>query len=185
MRIYYLQILRNDLHAKMRMTFRYDICNRLSREHQQVIRLQRRFSDFLASAGADAEPDWSKTDVHILMSDLRFAFESEIPAHFMIEEEELFPELADRGIGDIIDLLSEEHRMITGLIAEVAPIISKAARERVTGSGEWKTLFEKGGILASTLSMHAEKEESGFLPAIDRLIDRERADRVFRHYQQM
>jgi len=150
-----------------------------------VIQLLRRFSDFLASVGADAEPDWSDTNVRQLMCDLEFIFKSEIANHFAIEEQDLFPPFAEQGSEDMVDLFLDEHLEILGLIREVAPIISKAATERATGKGEWKTLFEKGDILVSTLSMHAEKEESGFLPAIDRLMDREHAERVFRRYQEM
>lgn len=167
------------------MRFLFDISERLSSEHQNVIRVLGRFGRFLASAGTDAEPDWTDPDVRELLGDLRIVVESEVPNHFTIEEEELFPRLLERGCGGMVNLLLGEHQIILGLIAEVAPIISTAATQRPVGKEDWKTLLEKGGILVSALSTHAEKEECGFVPRIDQLIDRESADRIFRRYQGM
>lgn len=167
------------------MSFQYDINQRLSREHRKVIREMRQLEDFLGSAEPDAEPDWSDTDVQQMMHDLQFSFESEIPNHFAIEEEELFPLLVENGLGDLVSLFLAEHRIILGLIEKMTPIVSQAATEGMVGNEDWTTLFENGDLLVSALSMHAEKEESGLVPAIDQMINQTEADRIFRRYQDM
>ncbi len=124
------------------MSFQYDINKRLSREHRDVTReLAAVEKHFLNPAGPDSEPNWAEPDTRQLMQDLQFIFESEIPNHFAIEEEELFPLLKQNGLGDMVGLLLDEHRIILDLIRTVLPIISQAATAGKVGKEDWHNVF--------------------------------------------
>jgi len=85
----------------------------LHEEHMTVLLLLERLESALNRAGRDVPPDVADGDVIRLMGDLQAGIEGEITNHFAFEENELFPCLAREGEGDLVDLLCEEHVVIT------------------------------------------------------------------------
>lgn len=163
------------------MNFQFEICKRLSREHQDVIALLDRVSRLLRGAGSQL--DWQETSARKIMSELKGALATEIPNHFAIEERELFPLFEAEGGGDMVELLLADHRVILELAREIQPLVIKVlAAGTSLESGEWETLRAKGLAFATELASHADKEEFGFVPALDELLDPTTAARVHDHY---
>jgi iron-sulfur cluster repair protein YtfE (RIC family) len=168
------------------MDFQFEISKRLSREHQEVSTLLNRLEKFVQSHGAAGQPQWQGPEARRLMSDLKAALRSEIPNHFAIEEQELFPLYAQDDGEDMVELLLDDHRVILELVDELKPLL-----EKVLGSPdglsqpEWETFRAKCNVFVTELGSHAEKEEFGFVPAMDELMDPPTAKRIFDRYLQM
>lgn len=168
------------------MDFQFEISKRLSREHQEVTALLTRLQRFVQSHGSTQQPDWQAPMVRQLLSDLKGALRTGVPNHFAIEEMELFPLYAEDGGGDMVDLLLADHRVILDLVEEIKPLLEKALNTPVGLSpAEWDTFRAKANAFVTELCSHAEKEEFGFVPAMDELLDAATAKRIFDRYLQM
>ncbi len=168
------------------MDFQFEISKRLSREHQDVAALLARLEKFLQSPGLNRQPHWQDPETRRILGDLRGALRTEVPNHFAIEEQELFPLYDQEGGSDMVELLLEDHRVILDLADEIRPLVDKAiASPEGLSQAEWETFRAKGQAFASELSSHAEKEEFGFVPAMDELLDSGAAKRIFDRYLQM
>lgn len=168
------------------MNFRYDISKVLSKDHVAIIELLGRLLKFIKDTGITGNADWRSSEIRELFSDLKFAFQVEVPRHFTIEEKEVFPILSENGMEDMVEVLTSEHRVILDLIGKVSPIIVKFVDEGVEPTkGEWEELVRFGGSLITELSSHAEKEEYAFVPAVEETLDDEQARRIIAVFQSM
>lgn len=168
------------------MDFQFEISKRLSREHQEVAALLARLEKFLQSPGLNRQPHWQGPETRRILGDLRGALRTEVPNHFAIEEQELFPLYAQGGGADMVELLLEDHRVILDLADEIRPLVDKAlSSPEGLRPAEWETFRAKGKAFATELCAHAEKEEFGFVPAMDELLDSDAAKRIFDRYLQM
>lgn len=168
------------------MDLAFEISKRLSREHQEVIHLLARLQAFLQSSGGTGQPDWRSPEARRVMSDLKGALRTEIPNHFTIEEAALFPVLAQEDGVDLVELLLADHAIILGLAADLAPLVEKTlAAPEAVGQAEWERLRALGLALATELTSHAEKEEFGFVPAMDERLDPATAKEILDRYQRM
>ena len=168
------------------MDFQFEISRRLSREHEEVTALLARLEKFVQSHGSDHQPVWQGAEARRIMSDLKGALRTEIPNHFAIEEQELFPLYAQEGGTDMVDLLLADHQVILDLAEEIKPVVEKALSSPDGLSlTEWETFRAKGKAFVTELCSHAEKEEFGFVPAMDELMDPATAKRIFDRYLQM
>ncbi|MBL0211051.1 MAG: hemerythrin domain-containing protein [Holophagaceae bacterium] len=168
------------------MDFRFEISKRLSREHEDVAALLARLEAFLRTSGIDRQPDWRDAEARRIMGDLRGALRTEIPNHFAIEEQELFPVYAEAGGADMVELLLADHQVILDLAAEIRPMV-----EKILGSpegldqAEWEIFRARCAVFVTELGSHAEKEEFGFIPEVDELLDPAAARHIFDRYLQM
>ncbi|MDE3246141.1 MAG: hemerythrin domain-containing protein [Acidobacteriota bacterium] len=168
------------------MDFQFEISRRLSREHLDVTALLARLDKFMHSHSLEHRPDWQNPETRRVLGDLRGALRAEVPNHFAIEEQELFPLYAQEGGSDMVELLLEDHRVILDLADELQPLVDKAlSSPDGLGQAEWETFRAKGQAFATELCAHAEKEEFGFVPAMDELLDSGTAKRIFDRYLQM
>ena len=168
------------------MDFQFEISKRLSREHQDVTALLARLENFMRSCGIDNQPDWQGPETRWILSDLKGVLSTEVPNHFAIEEQELFPIYALEGGADMVELLLADHRVILDLIDEIKPLLEKAVSSPDDLSQtEWKIFRAKCTVFVTELGSHAEKEEFGFVPAVDELMDPPTAKRIFDRYLRM
>jgi len=168
------------------MDYQFEISKRLSREHQDVTALLSRLEKFLQSCGIARQPDWQGPEARRIMGDLRGALRTEIPNHFGIEEQELFPLYAQEGGADMVELLLADHQVILDLADEIKPLVEKTLESSDSLSQtEWETFRAKCNVFVTELGSHAEKEDFGFVPAVDELMDPATAKRIFDRYQQM
>lgn len=129
------------------------VSRRLHEEHQATLALWARVEAALAANGADAP----------LLRNAAASLADEVHRHFIFEERELFPRLADAGEGDIAQLLHEEH----------ATILEAAQRfiTLVKDGGAQNEIRVLGLELAERLVSHVQKEEMSMLPALEDLLD--------------
>lgn len=168
------------------MDYQFEICRRLSREHQEAADLLDRLEKFIQSHGAGRQPDWEGPDTRRIMGDLKGALRTGIPNHFAIEEQELFPLYAQDDGADMVELLLDDHRVILGLADEIRPLVEKAlSPTEGLDQAEWDSFRAKGNVFVTELASHAEKEDFGFVPALDELMDPGTAKRVLDRYLQM
>lgn len=163
------------------MMLQFEISKRLSREHQEVMALLDRMSRLLR--GAASPLDWREPSARKIMTELKGALATEIPNHFAIEERELFPLFEAEGGEDMVGLLLADHRVILELAREIQPLVEKVlAAGAPLEPGEWEILRAKGIAFATELASHAEKEEFGFVPSLDELLDPATAARIHNLY---
>lgn len=154
------------------MELNFEISKRLSREHLEVTSLLGRLEKFMQSGGRDHQPDWQGPEVRRVMSDLRGALRAEIPNHFAIEEQVLFPLFAQENGTDLVELLLDDHKAILGFVADLKPLVEKAlGSPDGLSQSEWEAFRAKGQALVTELTAHAEKEEFGFVPPLDEGLD--------------
>lgn len=168
------------------MDFRFEISKRLSREHRVVTALLTQLEKFMQSCGIDRQPDWQGPEARRIMSDLKGALRAEVPNHFAIEEQELFPLYTQDGGADMVELLLADHQVILDLAEEIKPLVEKVlSSPEGLSQAEWETFRTKCNVFVTELCSHAEKEEFGFVPAVDELMDPATAKRIFDRYLQM
>jgi hypothetical protein len=168
------------------VNFQYEISNRLSREHQDVMALLDRFGRFLRAHGPEQQPEWGGAEARRIMSDLKGALAVEIPNHFAIEERELFPLFELDGGGDMVEMLLADHQLILALAREIQPLVERTLSTGIPlAQAEWEALRAQGNLFATELTSHAEKEEFGFVPALDELLDPAGAARIHDCYRAM
>jgi hypothetical protein len=95
---------------------------------------------------------------------------SEIPGHFRLEEESLFPLLVDAGEATIVELLNQEHEVIEPLMGRIA-VLAREVRAQEFTAESWSEFFRLGGELVERLLIHIEKEEVGLLPLLEDVLD--------------
>ncbi len=165
------------------MDLQFEISRRLSREHQEVTSLLTRLAKLMQSYRMENMPDWQGPEARRVLSDLKGALRTEVPNHFAIEEQELFPLYSGEGGADMVELLLDDHQVILDLVEEIRPLVEKAldSPDGLT-RGEWEGFRAKCNAFVTELCSHAEKEEFGFVPAIDELLDPAAAKRIFNRY---
>lgn len=141
-------------------------------EHMAVIGLLERLDGFLSGAGGTAAPDIETATKGPLLGDLAVALEGEVAGHFAFEENDLFPLLADAGEGSLGEALTEEHEVIVPVARRVA-VLARAARVDGFTDETWREFRRLGAELVERLTDHARKEEAGFLPALEDVLDDE------------
>lgn len=161
---------------------RLEINKCLSREHKELSHLLQAFRSFMHLHSIKEQPDWTSMQAGKLLSDLHAAFATEIPRHFAVEEDELFPVLEASGLADLVAILLDDHRLIMSIIGTIKPILDKAQTIRQLSEAEWQTLFRQGDALVTELSAHAEKEEAALVPELEEALGKEQADEIYRRY---
>lgn len=168
------------------MTYQFEISKRLSREHQDVIALLERVQSFLRAHPGEAQPDWQGVAARRVLSELKGALAAEIPNHFAIEELELFPLYAEEGGEDMVEMLLADHRLILDLAQEIRPLVEQTlSSPDPLDPPDWETLRSKGQAFVTELCAHADKEEFGFVPALDECLEPATAARILERYQRM
>ena len=119
-----------------------------------------------------------------MLSDVAGAVETEITAHFSFEEQELFPELAAAGYGDLGESLTEDHNVILPIGRELADRARTGCAEGFTDDA-W-TIFRRLGFeFAERLIGHARNEETGLLPVLELALDEATDERLAGGYAMM
>lgn len=157
----------------------------LSREHQELAGLLSSFRNFLRMHGIKQQPDWKSLQSTRLVCDLYSAFDSALPRHFEVEENELFPLLKESGLGQLVDILLEDHQLIVTMISTIKPLLQKAKVAGDLTEEEWQLLYREGDAIVTELSAHAEKEDAGLVPELEELLDEKQADAIYQRYRSL
>lgn len=145
------------------------ILQTLHEEHMAVMALLERLETFLRKRKPDTAPAPGDAEANTLLADLASNLEGEIGSHYAFEEQYLFPsfmELADAGIPM---MLHGEHDVIRPVAARLAEIARSAAGNGFSPES-WKEFHALGREMVEREIFHVQKEEMGFLPALDQML---------------
>lgn len=152
------------------MELQRHVCRSLHDDHVATLALLARLEALLGRHARSSAPASGDPEAARLLKDLIAAVETEIGVHFAFEEEAAFPLLAASGGGEMVELLTGEHGEILPLARRLVAL-AKPAREAGFSAESWSEFHAAGGELIMRLVAHVEKEERGFLPALDEALD--------------
>ena len=134
-----------------------------------------------ALGGAKAVPAADDADLNRLLGDIEAVLHEEISHHYAFEEEHLFPLFSQFGEMGITMMLKGEHEAIRPLAAELGELAKAGRRDGFTPES-WAEFREKGQELVEREVFHIQKEEMGFLPAVDQILDEEQDSQLTMAY---
>ncbi|MCP5367882.1 MAG: hemerythrin domain-containing protein [Hyphomicrobiales bacterium] len=150
------------------MDFSLQILRTLHDEHLATIAVLERLEGILRRHGGNAPPgDWA---AGTLFGDLLPVLEGEINHHYAFEEEHLFPRFAQYVDPGIPAMLQDEHETIRPVAARMVALI-RDARAQAGGADGWAEFRALGQELVEREVFHIQKEEMGFLPALEQIMD--------------
>lgn len=146
----------------------FSIVRTLHDEHFATLALLEKLET--AISGAKSPPAADDSNMNRLLGDIEAILDEEISHHYGFEEQHLFPLFAQVGDIGITLMLAGEHQIIRPLAAELSELAKAGRRDGFTPES-WETFREKGLELVEREVFHIQKEEMGFLPAVDQMID--------------
>ncbi len=159
------------------MELQRHVCRSLHDDHVATLALLGRLEALLGRHARTSAPASGDPEAARLLKDLITAVETEIGVHFAFEEDATFPLLAASGGGEMIELLTGEHGEILPLAHRLVAL-AKRAREAGFSAESWSEFHGAGAELITRLVSHIEKEEMGFLPALDEALDEDTDGRL-------
>lgn len=161
------------------MSFQRQVSRALDEEHRANLDLLGRVEQSLARMsrpGATVDPELRR-----LVASFARLLENDVGRHFDFEETELFPRLEAMGEGDIAGLLTEEHRAIREVVAELLPLAGAAAAGTLDSAG-WEALKRSATEMIERQIAHIQKETMALLPMLDDLLDEDTDRELAFHY---
>ena len=156
----------------------------LHEDHLSTLALLERFETLLARHPAKRPPAANAADVAALLDDVVAVLENEIDNHFAFEEEHLFPRFAAFAGPGIPAMLGSEHEAIRPLARRLVALAREAAASGFSAEA-WAEFHRLGGQLVEREVFHVQKEEMGFLPALDQSIGAEDDSALLAAYEAM
>ncbi len=144
------------------MTYTGHVARALDDEHRANLELLERVERAFARA---ADGDVAR---HAAL--LAQHLEHEVDRHFVFEEEQLFPRMADAGDDELARLLTEEHDSIREVAAELLPL-ARAAAQGGLASGQLPVLRRLAAELVERQVAHIQKETMALLPLLEDVLD--------------
>ena len=163
------------------MSFTNRVSQRLHEEHRATVALMERLEQLLARQRHGGVPDNGDPAVSLLLSELSAGLETEVRRHFDFEEDRLFTYLNGTGDEAIGALLTDEHRVIRPLGAEVAKLAREAAAQGFD-EATWSKFRRQAQELCQRLLAHVEKEEMALLPLLQDGMDADTEARLLDEY---
>ncbi len=161
------------------MAFSSRTLQALHAEHLETLKIMAGLQGVLRRRRVIEGQAPSDGEIARLLGDLIGWAEDEIGPHFSLEDDELFPRLAEAGEGDLGNLLKTEHGHIVALAQRVAGLAREARADGFT-SERWAEFARLGSDLADQVIDHVTKEEDGLLPALDGLLSDDDDARIAR-----
>ncbi len=96
--------------------------------------------------------------------------EHEVERHFLFEERELFPRLAEAGDEELAMLLAEEHETIRSVADELLPLAAQLAAG-MTGVAAHPAFGRLALELVERQVAHIQKESMALLPVLEDVLD--------------
>lgn len=149
----------------------------LHEDHLKTLGLLDRFEGLLRRQGADRAPDAGDTEAMALLAEVVANMQDEVDNHFSFEEEQLFPRFSRAAEPGIPMMLQGEHEAMRGLAHRLGGLWA-TAREDGFAAGDWAEFHRLGRELVEREVFHIQKEEMGFLPAMDQILQPDEADEL-------
>ena len=142
----------------------------LHQEHLVSLALLEKLEDLLNRYKPGQLPPVDDAKVSSVLTSLQVELEHEVNQHFTFEEEHLFPrfsELADPGIPM---MLKGEHDAMRPLAGRICELVRESRHDGFSNDA-WDAFHRLGRELGERMLFHIQKEEMGFLPALDQMLD--------------
>lgn len=152
------------------MNYTLRICRDLHADHMATIQLLERLEEALSRFGPKSLPGADDVDFSALLADLSAAMKREISTHFAFEEEHLFSRIQALGDTPMLTILQDEHDIIRPLALRVTEAEETAQQSGFTAES-WAAFYDLGLELVERETFHIQKEEMGFLPLLDQIVD--------------
>ena len=163
------------------MTFTNRISQTLHEEHCATVALMERLEQLLARYRRGGAPPVSEPGLARLLLDLSTGVEAEVQRHFDFEENRLFALLRETGDEAIAAHLTDEHRAIRPVGAQLAKL-ARAAADRGFEQATWEQFRRLGQELCERILAHVQKEEMALLPILEDGMDAETEARLLEEY---
>jgi hemerythrin-like domain-containing protein len=154
------------------MEYNSQIARLLHDEHMLEVARLERLEGVLQRQGPNHPPLDQDRILTKLLAELIAGVESQSEHHFAFEEEHLFPRLAAQGEADIGRFLASEHETIREIGSTVAGM-AKTARQDGFTDETWREFHRLVLELTERTISHIQKEEMGFLPMVEDLLEGE------------
>ncbi len=146
------------------------LCISLHEDHMTTLQLLERLEAALSQQSAEQPPDTGDVAVRDLLADVASVLKAEVTNHFAFEEENLFPRFSERLESFVPVMLKGEHEIIRPLANQVADL-ARQAIEQGFDARSWATFRDAGLELVEREVFHVQKEEMGFLPGLEEILD--------------
>jgi len=146
------------------------ILRNLHEEHVAMLAVLERLEKLLATNAPGNPPDAADAGIAALLDDIATSLGGDVTHHYAFEETHLFPRFADFADPAIANMLQEEHEIIRPRAGHLVELIAAAKANGFTAES-WADFHETGGEVAEREIFHIQKEEMGFLPALDQILD--------------
>lgn len=146
------------------------ILRNLHEEHVAMLAVLERLEKLLTANGPGNPPDPADAGVAALLDDIATTLGGDVTHHYAFEEAHLFPRFAEFADPSIANMLQEEHEIIRPRAEHLVALIAVAKTDGFSADS-WADFHETGGEVAEREVFHIQKEEMGFLPALDQILD--------------
>lgn len=146
------------------------ILQTLHQEHLAIMSLLERLEDLLGQNGPDRAPAAGDTRVKSILEELVNVMKNEISNHYAFEEEHLFPRFSRLADSGIPMMLKGEHDAIRPLAKRITELAHAALTPGFTAE-TWREFHSFGMELVEREVFHVQKEEMGFLPGLQQMLD--------------
>jgi len=154
------------------MDYSRAICRTLHEDHMATVRVLEKLETALIKVGRKSPPAPQDPDLSRLLRDVAAVMQSEITGHFAFEEDHLFPLVEEMGETGMLAILRDEHATIRPLAQRITETI-RASHANGFTPDEWAGFYDLGLELAERETFHIQKEEMGFLPLLDQILEPE------------
>ncbi len=153
----------------------HDVLKMLHEEHLATLGLLDRLDGLLRRLGADTPPAADDGEALDLLAEVAANMLDESTHHFSFEEEHLFPRFSAVAEPGIPAMLQAEHEAIRPLATRLAELAAGVGKGEGAPAADWAELHRIGRELIEREVFHIQKEEMGFLPAMDQILGSEEA----------
>jgi hemerythrin-like domain-containing protein len=150
--------------------FELSITKALHRDHVATLALLENLETDLNRQGKGTPPSTDDITWRSLLTKLMAVLQADVKGHFEFEETRLFPTFSEYVDPGIPTMLQEEHEIIRPL-AEALLSAAKEALENGFDDNSWSTFHAQGLELVEREVFHIQKEEMGFLPALEQILE--------------
>ena len=141
----------------------------LHQDHLTTLALIDRLEALFGRFPANRVPPFGDAEAKAVFADLAEVFDNEVGSHFAFEEEHLFPRFIEVAGEGIPAMLRDEHEAIRPLARRLADLARESATEGFSPIS-WAEFQGQGRQLIEREVFHLQKEEMGFLPALDQVL---------------
>ncbi|WP_316977305.1 hemerythrin domain-containing protein [Shumkonia mesophila] len=138
-------------------------------DHVKTLGLLERFEALLRRIGPDRPPSGSDADATTLLAEMVANMTDEVDHHFAFEEGELFPRFSRVAEPGIPAMLQAEHEAMRSLARRLTELAAGAGAAGFDPAA-WAEFHRLGRELVEREVFHIQKEEMGFLPAMDQIL---------------